>query len=122
MAARFARSGPNSPRTSLINAGLSFVGNALLPRLGYRLRWPSRLRGRGLLLWIGLDAAWKFGILSLIALFRNVGSDYETAKERLRAELGREPTRAELLDRVANDYGHLVPRSASAEGGRSGSS
>ena len=82
-------------RPRLINALLTFVGNALFPRLSHRLRWRDRLGARGTAIYVvaqvGFIAAFILGVSRLAR-----------AEERIRAEvreqLGREPTPDEVFD------------------------
>jgi hypothetical protein len=78
----------------------TFVGNLLFPRLAHRMRLTSRLRGRRLLLLIGLDTAYRFAILESIAVMRRASDHWEAAAEALRRELGREPGPEEIRNRV----------------------
>jgi hypothetical protein len=90
-------------RAALKFAGWSFVGNALFPRVAYRLRWPTRLRGRHLLLYVAFNAAFSFYARQwLAARFLTPGSA-ERVKQQLRSELGRNPTEREVRDRLAEN-------------------
>ena len=87
-----------------------FVGNALFPRLAYWLRWPTRARGRLLVAYIVWNAALLFWLRqwflpALTDAFGKAAEDLEVATEQLRAELGREPTRDEVGDRLAKLHG-----------------
>jgi hypothetical protein len=95
-----------SARDVLAQAALSLVGNALLPRLSYRLRWPTRLRRRRLLLYIAWNTAFLFWVRQWVApMLRRAGERIEGVKAQLRWELGREPTENELRDRLAENVG-----------------
>jgi hypothetical protein len=87
-----------------------FVGTALFPRLAYWVRWPTRARGRLLLAYIAWNTALLFWLRqwflpALADAFGKAAEDLEAAREQLRAELGREPTRDEVGDRLAKLHG-----------------
>jgi hypothetical protein len=93
-------------RDVLAQAALTFVGNALFPRLSYRLRWPTRLRGRRLLLYIAGNSAVGFWLRQwMVPMARGAAERIEGVKEQLRWELGREPTATELRDRLVENVG-----------------
>jgi hypothetical protein len=89
-------------RTLLYAAGMTFLGNLLFPRLAYRLRWPTRLRGWALLAYIAWNTALLFWFRqwAVPALGRYL-AEADTARQALRDELGREPTDEEVLRRLA---------------------
>ncbi|WP_027007654.1 hypothetical protein [Conexibacter woesei] len=81
---------------ALREAGWRFVGVAAFPRLAYRLRWPTRLGPRGLLLYIAFNTALLAAIRTwLFPLLRR----HTEHRERLRAQLGHEPSDQELTSR-----------------------
>lgn len=83
---------------------MTFVGNALLPRLSYRLRWPTRLRGRRVLLYIACNTALLFWFREWMApRLRGAAERIEGVTRQLAWELGREPTKKELRDRLAEN-------------------
>ena len=93
-------------RDVLAQAALTFLGNALFPRLSYRLRWPTRLRGRRLLLYIAGNSAVGFWLRQwMVPMARGAAERIEGVKEQLRWELGREPTAKELRDRLVENVG-----------------
>jgi hypothetical protein len=99
----------------LTYAACAFVGDALFPRLAYRLRWPTRARGTLLLAYIAWNTALGFWFRHRLApIFREAAKDQQVATQQLRAELGREPTREELGERLAHMHGWdsspLMPR------------
>ena len=105
--------GPGA-REVLIQAGSTFAVNALLPRVGYWLRWPTRLRGGPLLAYVASNVAWNVaGIFSfrqwvvpfLSDILGQAANDLEAARQELRVELGREPTRDEVGERMAAKHG-----------------
>jgi hypothetical protein len=93
-----------SARDFLAQAALTFVGNALFPRLSYRLRWPTRLRGRRLLLYAAGSTAVGFWLREwMVPMAREAAEKVEGVKQQLRWELGREPTGNELRDRFGEN-------------------
>ena len=81
-----------------VEIALRFVGTAAFPRLAYRLRWPTRLRGRGLLAYIAFNTMVGFAIRAwALPYFERAAEKREQAREELRELLGREPTDEELL-------------------------
>jgi hypothetical protein len=114
--------GPGA-REVLIRAGFTFAVNALLPRAGYWLRWSTRLRGGPLLAYVAWNVAVLFSFRQWVVPFLGdilgqAADDLEAARQELRVELGREPTRDEVGERVAATHGFatspLMPRPASA--------
>jgi hypothetical protein len=110
-------SGP-APRDVLGASGIAFVVGAVAPRLAYRLRWPSRLRGRGLVIYIAAQAGVIFGVrywlapqLRRAAADRTTGSSdsyYDGAPEQLaplalEIEVDGEPPARLDLDAVPDD-------------------
>jgi hypothetical protein len=78
------------------------IGTALFPRLAYKLRWPTRLRGRKLAGYIGFNALSLFVLRVLVSKM----IDWRAGViDKLTAELGREPTPDEF--RAAVDPYHL---------------
>jgi hypothetical protein len=70
------------------------IGTTLFPRLAYRLRWPSRLRG------VKLAAYVVFNVLLILSFREFVGRwirRHARLVEALTAELGREPSPDELV-------------------------
>jgi hypothetical protein len=97
--------------TALKLAAQSFAGNALFPRLAYRLRWPTRLRGRRLVRYIVFNAAFLFCAREWLApRLRSAAANVESVKRQLRWELGREPTEREIGERrVENRAWEMMP-------------
>jgi hypothetical protein len=87
-----------SPR--LIDAGLSFAGNLLFPRLSYRLRWHTRLGPGGTLLYV--LARTGFAVV-VIRFLSEVAERQEQMRAELREHLGREPTSQELFEHFHPD-------------------
>ena len=86
----------NSPRGAVVGA---FIGTALFPRLAYAARWPTRLRGGALVAYVAVTALLGFAIRqSLVKVRRDVATI-----ERLRVQLGREPTDEELANALGLD-------------------
>jgi len=93
-------------RRDVIGASIvAFVGGAVAPRLAYRLRWPSRLGARGLVVYTAAQAAVIFGVrFWLVPRLRQMAATRAVVADRLRARLGREPTEQEVIEEVlAND-------------------
>jgi hypothetical protein len=78
-------------------AAWTFIAIAAFPKLAHRLRWPTRLGPRGLLLYIALSTALGFTVRGLVVPWlKRVYEQNEQAKRELRQQLGREPTAEEL--------------------------
>ena len=96
---------PAKPWTDARRRALgSFLANVAFPRLAHRLRWPSRLGRRGLVRYVALTAgmaaaARAFGMFIASAEVVNG----EEIREKLRMQLGREPTPEEFLDGLARE-------------------
>jgi hypothetical protein len=74
-----------------------FLGNAAFPRLAYRLRWPTRLRGRGLVAYVGFKTLEGFWLRQwLMPMLKRTLQ----LRQRLADELGREPTADEIRARL----------------------
>ena len=108
----------------LIQAGFTFALNAAFPRVGYWLRWPTRLRGIPFLAYVAWNTAGVFAFRQwavpfLSDMFGEAARDWEAATEELRVELGREPTRDEVGTRMAAKHGWatspLMPEAHSQE-------
>jgi hypothetical protein len=85
-------------REAVGNGAIAFVFLAAFPRLGYRLRWPTRIRGRGLVAYTVYNALVGLVLRNrVLPYFERIADEQERAKEELRHQLGREPTEAELL-------------------------
>jgi hypothetical protein len=75
----------------------TFAGATVFPKLAHRLRWPTRLGPRGLLLYIALNTLLGLAARSWVApFFRRLGERRAQAKKELRQQLGREPRDEEL--------------------------
>ena len=75
-----------------------FAGNALFPRLGHRLRWPTRLGPRGFTAYVAVVTLVRFALLSYaLPRLARMAEEREHAAQELRQRLGREPTEQELL-------------------------
>jgi hypothetical protein len=83
---------------ALGEAAWTFVGVAAFPNLAHRLRWPTRLGPRGLLLYIAFNAALGLAVRTwVVPFFEQLREQREQAKDDLHRQLGREPTDEELL-------------------------
>ena len=69
------------------------IGTAMFPRLAYRLRWPTRLRGRQLAGYVAFNALSLFGFRQLVSRMLRWRAG---VIDGLRAELGRDPTPEEF--------------------------
>jgi hypothetical protein len=77
------------------------IGTAMFPRLAYRLRWQTRLRGRRLAIYVVFNALLLVGFKLLVfRMLRWRAGVIET----LEAELGREPTPEEFRAAVDPYY------------------
>jgi hypothetical protein len=75
----------------------TFAGAAVFPKLARRLRWPTRLGPRGLLLYIALNTLLGLAVRGWVApFFRLLGERRAQAKKELHQQLGREPHDEEL--------------------------
>jgi hypothetical protein len=73
--------------------------DAAFRRLVYRLPWPTRLGGRGLPVFIALDALLRFTRHAwLMPRVKRQAETYERVRADLTQRLGREPTREELAE------------------------
>ena len=85
-------------RDALHQSTIAFVATAAFPRLARWLRWPTRLKPRGLIVYIAFNTGLGFAVRTwLIPLLRQLGEERSRAEEQLRQSLGREPTEEELL-------------------------
>jgi hypothetical protein len=85
----------------LRDAGWTFLGGALFPRLAHRLRWPTRLGPRGLLLYIAFNTALGMAVRTwVIPFFRHHAEERERLRAELTRELHRDPTDEELSQHV----------------------
>jgi len=83
----------------LFVAVFAFVGGAAFPRLAHRLRWVSRLGPRGLIVYVACRTFLNFAIFTWSRpVVERLFASQTNAREALRIELGREPTRQELMD------------------------
>jgi hypothetical protein len=81
-------------------AMVEFIAGAAFPKLAYRLRWPTRLRGRGLLVYVAFNTLLLFAVrVWVLPWVRRIREEWERIREELRLELGREPTDEEVLRR-----------------------
>ena len=81
----------------LIDAGLTFAGNLLFPRLSYRLRWRTRLGPRGTLVYI--LATTGFAVVFVRFLTKLAQRQAQMWAE-VREHLGREPTSREVFEYI----------------------
>ncbi len=71
---------------------------AVFPRLAWRLRWSTRLRGRGLLVYITFNALMTFALRAwLVPRLSTAAARNAQARQSLAEQLGREPTADELI-------------------------
>ena len=85
-------------RNILQQSAIAFVGTAAFPRLGYWLRWPTRLGPRGFVAYAAFNTALLFAIRTwVIPYVKRIAEEREPAERELREQLGREPTEDEVL-------------------------
>ena len=90
-------------------AAWTFLAIAAFPKLAHRLRWPTRLGPRGLLLYIAFNTALGLAVRTwAVPFFKRLGEQREQIKDELRQQLGREPTDEQLGE-------HLVARHQATE-------
>lgn len=87
------------PKTVMLGAAFSWVGNALFPRLAYRSRWHTRLSPRRFTVyvfctWVEIFAVRTWGPVLVKRLSRRA----EAMKAEVARELGHEPTPQEAGD------------------------
>lgn len=88
-------------REAASGAGLAFVLGAVFPRLAYRVRWPTRLSARGVVVYIALNTILEFALRAwALPLFRRLADERTQAENDLRHQLGRGPTDDELWARL----------------------
>jgi hypothetical protein len=81
-------------------AVVELIAGAAFPKLVYRLRWRTRLRGRGLLVYVAFNTLLLFAVrVWVLPWVRRIREEWERIREELRLELGREPTDEEVLRR-----------------------
>lgn len=97
MSAVYARAVKPPWRDEALAVVVAFVGAAAFPRLAWRLLWPTRLRGRALVLYILGTSVLSFALRAwLVPTLRGFVDRQEHARAELRGRLGREPTPDEL--------------------------
>jgi hypothetical protein len=69
------------------------IGTAMFPRLAYRLRWPSRLRGVKLTAYVASNVLLMLSFRELVGRWARRRAQLV---EALAGELGREPSNAEV--------------------------
>jgi hypothetical protein len=79
----------------LVDAGLTFAGNLLFPRLSYRLRWHTRLGPGGTLAYV---IAWTAFAVCFIWLANKAAQRQQQMWAEVREHLGREPTSDEVFE------------------------
>jgi hypothetical protein len=82
-----------SPR--LIEAGLTFAGNLLFPRLSYRLRWYSRLGPGGTFVYVLARIGFA---VAVIRFATKLAQRQDQMWAEVREHLGREPTPQEAFE------------------------
>ncbi|MGI8779585.1 MAG: hypothetical protein ACR2L8_05350 [Solirubrobacteraceae bacterium] len=86
---------PHTIREHLAGAAAYVVLATALPRLAYRLRWPTRLGPRGLVAYIAGVTLFHFGLGHyVLPRIKRIVDECD----RLTKRLGREPTDDELAD------------------------
>jgi hypothetical protein len=79
----------------LIDAGLTFAGNLLFPRLSHRLRWRTRLGPRGTLIYV---LAWTGFAVFFVWFLTRLAQRQDEMWRKVREHLGREPTSQEVFE------------------------
>jgi hypothetical protein len=80
------------------DAGVVFVGVALFPRLG---TWWTRARLRDAVAYAAVEATLLFTVRTwLVPVLERFAEQQERVADELRHELGREPTREEVMRRI----------------------
>ena len=78
----------------------------LLPRYAYWSRWPSRLSGSRLALYLAFKVGQGMAIRYwVVPWFRRAGRVREELRAELRERLGREPTEEEIFEYVNEGEG-----------------
>lgn len=91
---------PSPPlREILAEHAARFVLIAAFPRLAaWARRWPTRLRPRGVVVYIAVNTAIGFALRAwLVPYLKDKTVQLERARTDLRRQLGREPTDEELF-------------------------
>lgn len=84
----------------------TFVANLISPKIGYLMRWPTRLGPNGLMLYIVFRSAFHFGSLIILRQYLVPWIERVQASQReLEGELGREPTGEELTAHLRQKRG-----------------
>jgi hypothetical protein len=87
----------SADREALREAGWVFVATVAFPRLTHRLRWPTRLGPRGLLIYIMFNTAAGMAIRTwLTPALGRLHERREDLRRELRTQLGREPSEEEV--------------------------
>jgi lysylphosphatidylglycerol synthetase-like protein (DUF2156 family) len=78
-----------------------FVVLAAFPRLGYPLRWRTRLSPSRVVAYIAVNTAMGFALqVWVLPYLRRMAQKSAQAEEELRQQLGRKPTGDELLEHL----------------------
>lgn len=81
---------------------MAFVGTAAFPGLAHKLRWRTRLRGRGLLLYIAANTLEQYAIRTyLLPRLKRLAEE----QQQLRDRLDREPTKEEIREHFGRGRG-----------------
>jgi hypothetical protein len=96
---------PRSWQTILGEQATRFVLIAAFPRLAaWVRRWPTRLRVRGVVLYIAMNTATGFALRAwLVPYVMRKCDQLEQTKAALHRQLGREPTNEELVEYVRRE-------------------
>lgn len=79
-------------------SAVAFVGTAAFPRIAYWLRWPTRLGPRGFIAYATFNTLALFTFRTwVIPYFQRMAAEGERVVQELSDQLGREPTRDEVL-------------------------
>jgi hypothetical protein len=91
---------PDRWRDAVVYA-VAFVFLAAFPKLGYQLRWRTRLSPRGVVTYIAFNTAMGFAVQAwVLPYFRRMAQKRAQAEEELRQQLGRKPTEDELFEHL----------------------
>ena len=100
-----------TPRSLATEAASQVAFAALFPRWSHRARWVSRLRPRGLLLYVGLRTAERYVTLTwVVPGLLGVVERKRQWREELADRLGREPSEAEVRHDAQRRARELHPR------------
>ncbi len=85
-------------REAVCYGAVALVFFAAFPRLAYRLRWPTRLRPRGVVAYVAFNTLVGFALrVWAVPFLKRMADERAQAEQELRQQLGREPTEDELF-------------------------